>query len=73
MTNGFNRQGFFNALNEMKQLPRTEWEEYVKNKYLKAQDGTYNDKLNQAKQMINNHNPFIQQFANQMSQFGIKF
>lgn len=73
MTNGFNRQGFTQALNELKQLPRTEWMDFVKNKYQKAQDGTYEQKLNQAKQMINNHNPFIQQFANQMGQYGIKF
>ena len=69
----FNRQGFLQALNELKQLPRTEWEEYVKNKYLKAQDGTYDEKLNQAKQMINSNNPFVQQFANQIGQYGIKF
>ena len=69
----FNKQGFINALNEMKQLPRTEWMDFVKNKYSKAQDGTYDEKLNQAKQMMSNNNPFIQQFANQMGQFGIRF
>ena len=69
----FNKQGFINALNEMKQLPRTEWMDFVKNKYSKAQDGTYDEKLNQAKQMLLNNNPFIQQFANQMGQFGIRF
>lgn len=73
MQNNFNRQGFLNALNELKQLPRTEWEEFVKNKYQKAQDGTYDERLNQAKQMINSHNPFIQYFANSMGQYGIKF
>lgn len=73
MQNNFNRQGFFNALNEMKQMPRTEWLDYVKGKYQKAQDGTYDDKLNQVKQMISINNPFIARFANAIGQFGIKF
>lgn len=69
----FNRQGFMQALQEIQQIPRTEWLDFVKSKYEKAQDGTYNDKLSQAKQMMSGNNPFIQQFANQMGQFGIKF
>lgn len=69
----FNRQGFMQALQEIQQIPRTDWMDFVKSKYEKAQDGTYNDKLSQAKQMISSNNPYIQQFVNQMGQFGIKF
>ena len=69
----FNQQGFINALNELKQLPRTEWQDFVKNKYQKAQDGTYEQKLNQAKQMMMSNNPYVSQFANAMGQYGIRF
>jgi len=73
MQNNFNQQGFIQALNELKQLPRTEWMDFVKNKYQKAQNGSYEQNLKQAKQMLNSNNPFIQQFANQIGQYGIKF
>ena len=69
----FNRQGFLQALNEIQQRPRTEWLDIVKSKYEKAQDGTFNDRLSQAKQMMSNNSPYIQNFANQMGQFGIRF
>ena len=69
----FNRQGFMQALNDIQRLPRTEWLDFVKSKYEKAQDGTFNDKLNQAKQMMSSNNPYIQNFASTMGQFGIRF
>lgn len=73
MTNNFNKQGFNNAINEMKQLPRSQWLEFAKSMYEKAQDGTYNDRLNQAQQMMNSNNPMIRKFINSMGQYGITF
>lgn len=73
MTNNFNKQGFNNAINEMKQLPRSQWLEFAKSMYEKAQDGTYNDRLNQAQQMMNSNNPMILKFINSMGQYGITF
>ena len=68
-----NIQGFMNALNQMRQLPRTEWEGFVKNLY-QSQNKNYSENKNQAMQMINTNNPMLQQFANVMSnQFGIRF
>ena len=73
MTKGFNYQGFMNALNQMRQLPRTEWEGFVQNLY-QSQNKNYTENKNQAMQMMNTNNPILQQFVNTMSnQFGIKF
>ena len=73
MQNNLNRQKFINALNQMKQLPRTEWLDFAQKKYQEMNDNSYDQRLNQAKQMIINKDPYIQQFANQMGQYGIKF
>lgn len=69
----FDRQGFMNTLNQMKQLPRDKWLEYVQNLY-QARNENFTENKNQAMQMINSNNPMLNQFANLMSnQFGIKF
>lgn len=68
-----NIQGFMNALNQMRQLPRTEWEGFVQNLY-QSQNRNYTENKNQAMQMINSNNPMLQQFASVMNnQFGIRF
>lgn len=69
----FNIQGFMNALNQMKQLPREQWQDFVKNLY-QSQNANYTENEQQAMNMINSNNPMLQQFANTISnQFGIKF
>ena len=69
----FDRQGFTNILNQMKQLPRDKWLDYVQNLY-QSRNENFTESKSQAMQMINSKNPALNQFASLMSnQFGIKF
>lgn len=69
----FDKQGFLNTINQMKQIPRDKWLEYVQNMY-QSRNENFTENKNQAMQMINNNNPMLNQFANMLgNQFGIKF
>lgn len=72
MQNRFDLQGFMNAFNQMKQLPKNQWQGFVQNMY-QSQNKNFTEAQNQAEQLIKTNSPMITQFANAMSQYGIKF
>ena len=55
----------------MKQLPKDQWQGFVQNMY-QSQNKNFTEAQNQAEQLLKTNNPLITQFANAMSQYGIK-
>lgn len=69
----FDAQGFMNAINNLKQRPRTEWMDFVKNMY-QSQNKNFTEYEQQARQLVQSNNPQLMQFQNMINnQFGIKF
>lgn len=69
----FDNKGFIEAINTIKQLPRDQWMDFVKNKY-KLKNQNFSEYEQQGMQLLQSKNAQLPLFTNMISsQFGIKF